>query len=132
MQDTKSIVKPQKYMKPQTFNNVRSTHNKIQQQVCTSAMSIAVVPITQISASMRFRNTSWAISLSVVQLPNILLHTVMYPSICSSLAILLLLSIAPIHFSGFPKCLNLKSIVPIMICGAFLPHMNVSLKRKFL
>ncbi|EZA54409.1 hypothetical protein X777_05639 [Ooceraea biroi] len=61
-------------MKPQTFSSVKSTHNKIQKQVCTSAISTAVVPMTQISASMRFRNTSWAISLSVSQAPNSLVN----------------------------------------------------------
>lgn len=58
MQDTMSIVNPQKYKKPQTFSSVRSTQKKIQQQVCTSAMRITVVPITQINAKTMFRNTS--------------------------------------------------------------------------
>lgn len=79
MVDTMSIVKPQKYMKPQTSNNVRITHNKIQQQVCISTMNSAVVAITQISASTRFRISSWAINLSVIQVANGLLHTVTYP-----------------------------------------------------
>lgn len=132
IQDTKSIVNPQKYMKPQTFSNVRSTQSKIQQHVCISAISIAVVPMTQINANITFRSTSWAISLSVVQGPNSLHHTVTYPSICASLAMRLLSSIAGIHSSGPENCVNLNSIIATLIRGAFLPHVNVSLNWKFL
>lgn len=132
MQETMSIVKPQKYMNPHTLSSVKSTHNKIQKHVCGSAINIAVVAITHISAKIIFRRTSCAINLSVTHVLNILLQIVTNPSIPVSLAIFLVSSIAGIHSCGPENFLKKNSIVAIKIGGAFSPHLSFPLKRKFI